>query len=145
MCYNKDCKIKITSFIDGEKSTVSTEGKLINTSPELRVEYLLDSDQCSLTANGNEIVQTRRGRQNVSITFREGEQTECVLGFNGFSGTIPVFTENFEISILRIHNRYETSYIYTISIRYTLGEQKIELTITVENKPISIIKNREKR
>lgn len=122
MCYNSKCTIKIESCIGGIASTTSAEGSVLKTDLGVRFDYLLDGDECTLTVNDSEVVQTRRGEQNIKMTFRKGEQTECFLESGGFSGAFTVFTHDLKFTNGRV-----------LLIVYTLGEDKIKLTFTTEN------------
>ena len=126
MCYNSECRIEIKSRIDGTESAVSAEGKVTKTSEALRFDYGLDGDRCTLTVNANEVIQSRRGEQNIEMTFRKGEQTECFLKSGGFSGTFQVFTHDLQCM--------DGKSGFTLSIVYTLGGQKTELNFSAEYK-----------
>ena len=134
MCYNSDCRIEIKSRIDGETSTVSTKGKVIKSHSDIRFDYLLDGDECNLTVSSGGVIQIRRGEQNVKMTFRKGEQTECFLENMGLSGTFPVFTHDLQCTMSDINRGFEVNRGFTILIVYTIGEQKIELDFSAEYK-----------
>ncbi len=124
MCYNKQCKIKIVSRIDGAESTVSADGSVTNTSNGICYCYALDGDECTLTVKENEVVQSRRGEHNIKVVFRKRETTECVLENGGYSGTIPLYTHELTFTV--------GQKIDTLLIIYTLGEEKIELKFAAE-------------
>lgn len=132
MCYNKNCKIEITSIIGGEKSTITAEGKVINTPSGYRFEYVLDGDDCLLSVTYNEVVQERSGEQNIKMTFRKGEQTQCFLSSGSFSGTFPIFTEYMEYAVGGSNSCSETVQVFTLSISYILGEQKTEINFSAQ-------------
>ena len=134
MCYNSDCRIEIKSRIDGETSTISTKGNVVKTSSDMRFDYLLDGDKCTLTVSNGCIVQSRRGEQNVKMTFRKGEQTECFLGNGCFSGTFSVFTHDLQCTMSDINKDFGIEKGFTLLIVYTIGEQKIELNFSAEYK-----------
>ena len=134
MCYNINCRIEIKSRIDGFESTISTNGKVTKTPSQISFDYILDGDECSLNVNNGEVVQTRRGEQNIKLTFRKGEQTECFLENGGFFGAFPVFTDDLQCTMRDINKGNDAVRILTLSIIYTLGEQKTEVNFSAEYK-----------
>lgn len=130
MCYNSDCRIKIKSCIDGEISSVSAKGTVIKTNSHLRFDYFLDGDECALVVTDGEVIQSRRGGQNIKIAFRKGKQTECVLESGGFSGSFFVFTDDLKCTT----EKTDSTQVFTLLIDYTLGEQKTELNFSAEYK-----------
>lgn len=129
MCYN-NCKIEIKSLIDGSYSVIKTSGKVTKTQERTCYEYDLDGDKCFLTVNGGEAVQERCGEQNIKIIFRKGKKSECFFENGDFSGSLPVFTHDFRF--LQSRTADGVNCVDTISIFYTLGEQKIELEFSAE-------------
>lgn len=132
MCYNKSCKIKICSRIDGETTVSDTQGTIIKTASEVRFDYVLDGDECVFTVNGSQAVQSRRGAQNITMTFRKGKETECLLESGGFSGSFTLFTHNLICE--------ETDGKFKLTIIYTLGEEEIELSFSAEYKNAKVKK-----
>lgn len=132
MCYNSDCRIEIKSVIDGAKATVSANGKVAKTPSGMRFYYVMGGDECTLTVTDGEVVQSRQGEQNVKMTFRKNEQTECYLESGGFAGTFPVFTH--DLRACAVAGNSEALKAFTLSIVYTIGEQKIELDFSAEYK-----------
>ena len=126
MCYNSNCRIEIKSIIDGDLSTVTSQGSVVKSNSEIRFKYTLDGDECALTLTDSEVKQTRKGENDISMTFRKGERTECTLASGGFSGSFPVYTHELD--------KKETSKDLTLKIVYTLGEQKVELNFSAEYK-----------
>ncbi len=122
MCYN-NCKIKIESCIDGCVNIVSATGTVDRTRSEVRFYYKLDGDECKLAVNACQAEQSRRGEQNIQMTFREGEQTECSLASGGFSGKFTVFTHKLIFC---------DGDVCKLFICYSLGEQKTELNFSAE-------------
>ena len=131
MCYNIDCNIEIASKIDGEKSIVKTNGKVIGTPFGYRFEYKLNNDKCMLSVTDSEIVQERQGEQNIKLTFRKGEQTRGLLASGGFSGAFPIYTEHFEYVVNSVEGEVDGR-IFNLSIVYTLGEQKTEIIFSAK-------------
>ena len=134
MCYNSDCRIEIKSLIDGETSTTLTKGKVVKTPSDMRFDYVLDGDECTLTVNDGGVVQSRRGEHNIKMTFRKGEQTECFLENSGFSGAFYVFTHTLQCTMCGINREFGANQGFTLLIVYTIGEQKIELNFSAEYK-----------
>ena len=134
MCYNSDCIIEIKSRIDGQTSTISTKGKVIKTPSEMRFDYLLDGDECTLTVSDCGVVQSRHGEQTIKMTFRKGEQTECFLENCGFSGTFFVFTHDLQCTMRDINGDFGMNRGFKLLIVYKIGEQKIELNFSAEYK-----------
>ena len=134
MCYNSECRIEIKSRIDGETSTIQAKGKVIKTPSDMRFDYLLDGDECTLTVSDGSVVQSRRGEQNIKMTFRKGEQTVCFLENGGFSGTFPVFCHDLQCTMCGINREFGAIQVFILSIVYTIGEQKIELNFSAEYK-----------
>ena len=132
MCYNSDCSIKIKSRIDGETCTVSTKGKVVKTTSDIRFDYFLDGDECTLTVKGREVIQLRRGEQSVKMIFRKGERTDCFLGNDGFSGAFPVFTHDLQCTMRDINDEFNINQGFSLLIVYTIGEKKIELNFSAE-------------
>ena len=128
MCYNSDSGIEIASVIDGEKSIVKANGKIIRSPSGYRFEYGFEGDECTLCVTENEVVQIRRGEQNIQMTFRRGEQTRGLLTVGGFSGDFPIYTESFEFA----DNSNGEGCIFNISITYTIGEQKNEINFSAK-------------
>lgn len=128
MCYNKNCRIEIISLIDGESSTISTMGKATKTSSGFCFDYALDGDECTITVADNKVVQSRRGEQNIELTFKRGEETQCFLSSGGFEGTFTVFTNNLQYSVCEV----DALQIFKLSIGYILGEQKTEITFSAK-------------
>lgn len=129
MCYNDKCKIEIKSRIDGSENSVSANGRVAKTASKMLFDYVLDGDGCTLTVNENDVIQERRGGQNIKMVFRKGEQTECFLQSGGFSGTFTVFTHDLQFSERGTNSGKN---IYTLLIAYTIGEEKIELSFSAE-------------
>ena len=134
MCYNSDCRIEIKSCIDGSESNVSAHGKVEKTINGYRFDYFLDGDQCTLIVDGDEIVQSRRGEQNIKMTFRKGEQTDCFLENYGFSGVFSAFTHDLQCTMRDINSGFGTNQIFKLIIIYTTCEQKIKLEFSAEYK-----------
>lgn len=132
MCYNSKCSIEIKSTVDGETSVVSANGKVIKEPSEMRFDYSLDGDECTLTVTDSEVVQTRRGEHNIKLTFKKGEKTECLLGSGLFSGTVSVFTEDFQYSICSINKRLGAVHIFMLTLNYMLEEQKIKINFSAK-------------
>ena len=126
MCYNSNCRIEIKSCIDGAKSKISVDGKAVISPSHRRFDYILDGDECTLRVTDNEVVQVRRGEQNIKLTFRKGESGECFLESGGFSGTFSVFTQDLQTS--------DNGRCFALLIVYTLGEQKTELNFSAKYK-----------
>ena len=124
MCYNNEYNIAIESCVNGVVSTVFAKGKMEKMPCGIRYDYVLDGDACSLTVNENEAVQSRRGGQNIRMTFRKGLTTECNLSSGGFSGVFTVFTEEL---------KFAQAPVAVLFISYMLGDQKIELKFSAEN------------
>ena len=133
MCYNSNCKIEITSRIDGTVNTVSATGKVIRTHSDIRFVYTLDGDDCTLSVCESEVVQIRRGEQNIKMTFRKGEKTDCFLESGGFSGIFSVFTDDLQCTMRDINGKIGTQ-IFKLLIVYMLGDQKTELNFSAEYK-----------
>ena len=134
MCYNSDCRIEIKSCIDSSESSITAKGKVKKTPNGLQFDYFLDGDACTLTVNDDRIVQSRRGEQNIELTFRKGEQTECFLENGGFSGTFYVFTHDLQCTMCDINGKFGANHGFLLLIVYTIGEQKIELNVSAEYK-----------
>lgn len=132
MCYNSKCKIEIKSYIDGTATNTSVKGTVTKMPAEIRFEYVLDGDDCTFTVKDNEAVQIRRGAQNIKMIFRKGEQTDCYLESGGFVGGFTVFTSGLEFADCSVISGKKTVNIYTVSIVYMLGEEKIKLTFSAE-------------
>lgn len=131
MCYNTDCNIEIASVIGGEKSIIKSKGKIICSPSGYRFEYRFDGDECTLNVTEDEIVQSRRGEQNIKLTFRKGEQTQGLLTSDGFSGAFPIFTEHFGFAVNNVNGEIDGR-IFNLSIVYTLGEQKTEINFSAK-------------
>ena len=129
MCYNSECRIEIKSRADGFESTVKAIGKVKKSLDNLRFDYALDGDECTLIVYKSEVVQSRRGEQNIKMTFRKGERTECFLESGGFEGTFPVDTSDLRYGYGEDHREKQ---VFTLSLAYVLGEQKIELDFSAE-------------
>lgn len=129
MCYNNKCKIEIKSRIDCSDSFVTVNGILEKTASDMRFYYALDGDDCTLTVKDNEVIQIRRGDQNIKMIFRKGEQTECFLESAGFSGAFSVFTHDLRFDASGLNTGKNS---VTLLIAYTLGEEKIELTFSAK-------------
>ena len=123
MCYNSNCKIEIKSCIDGTCNIISVKGAVMKMPAGVSFFYTLDGDECTLTVNDCVITQERRGGQNIRMVFRKGQQTECLLESGGFSGKFTVFTHDVHF--------IEGNKI-TLSINYTIGEEKVELGFSAE-------------
>lgn len=99
MCYNlnksapRRCKIKINSSLSDE---ISAFGTIEEAEGKLNVLYTLDGDDCALTYSDGKAEQTRRGGQNVKISFERGEKTFCEISSGAFSGGFEIFTESLE-------------------------------------------------
>ena len=132
MCYNKNCDIEIKSCIDGETSIISVTGKVTRSPSEYRFDYTLDGDKCTLTVREGEVIQTRRGEQNIDLTFIKGEKSECVFDMGGLSGTVPVFTEDIQRDVCSIDRRFGAVYVYMLTLAYTLGEQKTRINFSAK-------------
>ena len=126
MCYNSNCRIEIKSCIDGVESKVSLDGKVTKCPSEIRFDYALDSDRCTLSVTDNEAVQLRQGEQNIKLIFKKGETSECSLSSGGFLGTFHVFTQEMQMT--------DDGKSFLLLIVYTLGEQKTELRFSAEYK-----------
>ena len=74
MCYNNKCKIEIRSNINGSTDTITVKGKATKTLSDMRFEYTLNGDECTLIVKNDEAVQTRRGEQNIKMTFRKANE-----------------------------------------------------------------------
>ena len=134
MCYNSDCRIEIKSSIDGSESNISVKGKVKKTPEGFRFDYVLDGDECTLTENGVEVVQSRRGEQGIKMTFRKGEQTDCFLQNGGFSGVFSVFTRDLQCTMRDINDKFGANSLFELLIVYTIGEQKIKLNFSAKYK-----------
>ena len=55
------------SAIDGEQSIISVDGTCVKSPSDIRFDYTLDEDKCTLTVKKDAAVQTRRGEQNIKI------------------------------------------------------------------------------
>ena len=132
MCYNKNCDIEIKSCIDGETSNISVSGEITKTPNEYRFDYTLDGDKCTLTVTDGKVIQTRRGEQNIDLTFIKGEKSECVLDMGGLLGTVPVFTEDIRHDICSINRRFGAVCVFMLAIVYTLDEQKTKINFSAK-------------
>ena len=90
-------RIKIASFGTGWNDVRITEETTEMRGEEVKVDYSLDGDACTLTVNGGKAVQKRCGEQNVHILFEEGKTTECVFGNGGMSGSFLIFTNKIKL------------------------------------------------
>lgn len=132
MCYNKKCTIEIKSCIGGETNTVYAKGRVLKTESDISFDYVLDGDKCTLTYKDNKAVQSRRGKQNITMTFQKGENSECILESGGFSGAFTVFTHDLQFEECGINAGKKNVPVYILLIVYTLGEDKIELTFSAK-------------
>lgn len=127
MCYN-ECKVNIRSVGNGWTDTKLTDGKFSEADGTVRINYLLDGDECRLTVEGKKVTQERRGGQYVKINFEEGKKTECVIGSGGLTGSFEIFTR----SIRFISGKGG----YKLSLEYINGSDKepIKLDFTAVKK-----------
>ena len=128
MCYNSNCTVEIKSCVDGETSIVSTKGKIIKSHSKICVYYDLDGDECTLTVTDDEVVQKRCGEQNIELTFKKGEESQCFLSSGGFGGTFTVFTDSLKHTVCEI----DALQVFKLSIGYILGEQKTEIIFSAK-------------
>ena len=132
MCYNSNCSIELKSTIDGETCVFSAKGKVLKTPSGMQFDYCLDGDRCTLTVTDGEVVQTRRGEQNIKLTFKKCENTECVLDIGGFSGVVPVYTEDMQHNICSVNRRFGAVYVFILTIVYMFGEQKTKIDFSAK-------------
>ena len=132
MCYNSNCSIELKSTIDEETSVFSAKGRVIKTHSDMHFDYCLDGDKCTLTVGDGEVVQARRGEQNINLTFKKGENTECVLDIGGFSGTVPVYTVDMQHNVCSINRRFGAVHVFMLTIVYMFGEQKTKINFSAK-------------
>ena len=128
MCYNSNCTVEIKSCIDGETSVVSSKGKIIKSPSGYRVDYSLDGDECSLIVNERGVVQKRRGEQNIELTFKIGESTQCSLSSGSFKGDFSVYTDDLHYGIGNVDGLQ----VFMLSMVYLLGEQRTEIVFSAK-------------
>ncbi len=104
MCYNEfnglsagDCRVNIRSSGDGWSEDIGTEGKISFSDGALCLNYTLKGDGCSLTFKNGAATQIRRGLQCLSLSFIEGQKTNCVIGEGGLCGSFGITTSKLKI------------------------------------------------
>ena len=127
MCNNQyKCRVTINSQSESFNDEKQTEGRFTSDGEGVRLSYKLDGDDCVLTADGKTITQTRTGANNIRLTFRKGERTQCILTSGGMSGSFEIFTD--EIKFTEDKNGFK------LFLKYLSGgdREKIKLTLTAE-------------
>lgn len=90
------CKVIIRSRGSGWTDEKISEGELIKTQKGVRLNYILDGDECVLRAENGKALQERRGAQRIKISFKEGEFSDCVIGEGEMRGLYKIFTRRLE-------------------------------------------------
>ena len=85
-----------------------------------------------LSVTEKEVVQTRRGEQNIKMTFRKDEITQCVLESGGFSGTFSIFTKELYYNICGTGKPEDASCVFTLKIVYELAERQTEINFSAK-------------
>ena len=130
MCYNSNCTVEIKSCIDGETSVVSSKGKIIKSPSGYRVDYTLDGDECALIVTERGVVQKRHGEQNIEMTFKIGQSTQCFLSSGGFKGDFSVYTDDLHYGVGEIGGMQ----VFILSMGYILGKQRTEIIFSAKYK-----------
>lgn len=127
MCNNRyNCRITIVPQGDGRQDEERTDGRLSSDGKLTWLKYALDGDDCILTYDGRTVTQTRAGENNLSLTFRKGERTECTLASGGMRGSFEIFTD--EINFTEDKNGFK------LFLKYSVGGdcEKTKLLLTAE-------------
>ncbi len=126
---NKDingaaCKVTVRSRGEGWQDEKITDGEYCFDGETAVLKYKLDEDDCLLTSDGKAVFQTREGAQNISLSFRKGERTQCTFGTGELSGSFEIFTD--EIKFDSVDGGFK------LFLEYTGGGGKIKLSLTAE-------------
>lgn len=89
-------RINITSCGSGWSDCKTCEGEVIVSDGAAVINYTLDGDKCTLTADGAKVIQNREGLQRVHIEFEEGKKTICTFGDGAMSGSFEILTKKIK-------------------------------------------------
>ena len=113
------CSIEIISEGDGWESRITAEGR-VKIAQAVEFSYPIDGDECTLSYINGVVTQRRVGGQNITITFKEGEETFCNLSSGGFSGSYGIFTRRLSFN--------SNGSGYLLSLEYLNGDEPVTLT-----------------
>ncbi len=88
------------------------------------LSYRIEKDMCTLSGNGDCVRQIRKGSFYTEMLFTPGRETACVVGGNGMSGEIPLFTRSIDL--------FSSADFLSLEIDYVLAEEEINLKLTAE-------------
>lgn len=90
----KKVRIKTVTRADGGVIRAEAHGFAETACGKVRVTYVLDGDECELTAYGDgTVVQNRKGNTGVFIALRAGESSVCRVSFGGGEGEFTALCE----------------------------------------------------
>ena len=109
--------IAVSSVIGGEKFSSSSVGELSIGEDDFSVRYFVEGDECLLHVRRGVVTQKRRGNLTFTMTFAEGECTQCVLEEGGASFSYPIFTRVLGVSL--------TDSGCSVTLSYLQGEEGV--------------------
>ncbi len=115
-----NCKVTISNA----EIPVVSQGTLTFTEKGFNIRYVTDGDGCDFSYFEGTAFQTRKGEFGFDVSFREGEETACVLRSGGFSGSVPVKTLRLSVSV--------TARGALVELKYLLGGEARELSLSAE-------------
>lgn len=113
-----NCKVTIT----GAGNPTVSQGALFYTDAGFSLDYLFEGDRCRLFVSHGTVTLSRRGSFDYDVTFKEGEETACVLHCGGLSGSVPVKT--LFLSASKTGDRAD------VKLKYLLGGEKTEINLS---------------
>lgn len=116
-----NCKVIVSSG-SGRGGAFSSQGKLQIEENGFCLNYKIEGDSCSLSYDGKTLMQKRSGNVCIEMSFVKGEQTECLIGEGGLSGSMPVFTNSLSV----VSGKGGVK----VKINYDCGGERVDLILT---------------
>lgn len=115
-------RINITSRGRGWSDSKTCEGTVMCDGATV-INYTLDGDKCTLTADGGKVIQNRVGKQCIHIEFEEGKKTVCTFGDGAMSGSFEILTKKIKLISGKGGIR--------LNLEYLSGSDKEPVTLTL--------------
>jgi uncharacterized beta-barrel protein YwiB (DUF1934 family) len=92
-------RIAITSQGNGWNNNIISPAEIVRGESGVTVHYSIEGDKCTLEVSNDCVVQTRKGKADLHLTFRQGEQTACIIGDVSLAGGYKIFTERMKVVV----------------------------------------------
>ena len=120
-----NCKITITTAVDGQETTVVREGVLSLDLSLISLAYREENAEIFLCFRGEQASIERKGDYGLRLVLKEGEQSEGEIGIGGSNGKMMTYTHRVAYSVTK------NSLLASLKYDLLFGDEKQEMRLRI--------------